>query len=311
MIATAVWAQQGASAPPQTARQALLEMFFSKTPGTLVKHLPDATRATLEKTGALASLQQYSSMASQFEVQGKTFQTYPTGSILLAADDPKTGQKFEVTVENDSLRGDEDDIELTFQGYKDGQVQRASFMPRMTFAMKTESGIWKLNEIVVTVRLPLADPDLLKSLAENMKPQAAAAQSPVAPQAERSFTLGSDASVIAALRTILAAETTYAGTYKAVGYTCTLSDLDGFGSGEVNEHQAMLINSGLAGGRKYGYVFSISGCSGMPSSTFHLTAVPGGNSYGRRAFCADQSGMIRASDDGNAATCLASGTPVQ
>ncbi len=56
------WAQTGA---PQTARQALLEMFFSKTPGTLVKHLPIATRAALEKSGALASLQQYSTMATE------------------------------------------------------------------------------------------------------------------------------------------------------------------------------------------------------------------------------------------------------
>ena len=50
------WAQHsGSAAVPQTARQALIEMFFSKTPGTLVKHLPAATRAALEKSGALAN----------------------------------------------------------------------------------------------------------------------------------------------------------------------------------------------------------------------------------------------------------------
>src|SRR4029077_8992313 len=37
---------------PQTARQALLEMFFSKTPGTFEKHLPQATRAAMRKAGA-------------------------------------------------------------------------------------------------------------------------------------------------------------------------------------------------------------------------------------------------------------------
>jgi len=36
---------------PQTARQALLEMFFSKTPGTFEKHLPQATRTALPKAG--------------------------------------------------------------------------------------------------------------------------------------------------------------------------------------------------------------------------------------------------------------------
>ena len=45
---SALSGQEGST--PQTARQALLEMFFSKTPGTLVKHLPSVTRAALEKS---------------------------------------------------------------------------------------------------------------------------------------------------------------------------------------------------------------------------------------------------------------------
>ncbi len=122
---------------------------------------------------------------------------------------------------------------------------------------------------------------------------------------------GSDAMVIAAMRTILTAEVTYATSYPAIGYSCTLSDLDGFGGGTPNEHQAMLINSGLASGKRYGYVFTLSGCGGTPATSFHLTAAPNGNSYGRKAFCADQSGVIRSASDGNPATCMASGTPVQ
>src|SRR5579864_7852594 len=106
-------AQQNQAAP-QTARQALMEMFFSKTPGTFVKHLPQATRAALEKTGALANMQQYSLMMSQMQTQGQNLQTFETGSILLSAEDPKTNTKTEITVENDSLRGDQDDIELSF-----------------------------------------------------------------------------------------------------------------------------------------------------------------------------------------------------
>lgn len=53
---TATWAQQTA---PQTARQALLEMFFSKESGTFVKHLPLATRTALEQSGAMTQLQGY------------------------------------------------------------------------------------------------------------------------------------------------------------------------------------------------------------------------------------------------------------
>jgi hypothetical protein len=296
---------------PQTARQALLEMFFSKTPGTFLKHLPLATRAALEKSGALASLQQYSMMASQLQTQGQNVQTFETGSLLLTTENPKTSQKIEITVENDALRGDQDDIELSIHTYTNGEVQRLPFMPQMTFSMKQEEHVWKLNEISVTVHVPLADPDFLKAMAERMPPQSTMNSAAASHREMPAQTAGSDATVVAAMRTILTAEITYTTAYPAVGFTCTLSNLDGFGGGEPNEHQAMLINSGLASGKRYGYVFTLSGCGAAPSTRFHLTAAPNGNTFGRKAFCADESGVIRSSNDGNPVTCMASGSPVQ
>jgi hypothetical protein len=304
-------------AVPQTARQALMEMFFSKEPGTLFKHLPAATRATLEQSGAMTSLNQYSALAGQMHTRGATFQTFETGSVMFSSEDPKTGQKVEAVVDQDSLQGDLDDIELSFHTYKDKQPQRTPFMPRMVFAMKMESGLWTLNTISITINLPLADPDLLKSFANGMKAHAtmAAATSPqMQPQIQGqtpTHTFGSDANALAAVRTIVAAEATYAATYPAVGYTCTLSDLDGFGAAEANEHQAMLISSGLASGKHQGYSFSLWGCTrAQPSPSFRLTAAPIGESYGRRLFCVDQSGVIHSSDDGSVANCLNHGTPV-
>jgi hypothetical protein len=306
---TVSWTQQP-SAAPQTARQALLEMFFSKEPGTLVKHLPLATQAALEKSGALASLQQYSLMMNQLQTSGQKLQTFETGSLMLATEDPKTGQKFEVLVENDALNREQDDIEVTFRVYKNGQAQVTPFMPQMTFSMKEESQVWKLNEVSVTIHLPLADPDLLKALTERMAPHPTTTSPIALHPAAPSQSIGSDAMVLAAMKTIVAAEATYASTYANVGYTCSLSSLDGFGGGEPNEHQAMLINSGLASGKKYGFVFTLSECSGVPASGFHLTATPNGNTFGRKAFCADQSGVIRSSDDGNPATCWARGAAI-
>jgi hypothetical protein len=306
-----LWASKPNEDAPQTARQALLDMFFSKKPGTFLQHLPAATRAMLEKSGELASLQQYSVLTAQMQKQGMNFQTFETGSVMLATEDPKTGGKFEIVVDKDSLQGDQDDIELSFHTYKDKQEQRIPFMPRIVCSMKMDSGFWRLNEISVTINLPLADPDLLKIISDGMHAREAAANLPVHIQSQgESRTFGSDASTLAAVRRIVAAETTYAAAYPAVGYTCTLSDLDGFGAAEANEHQAMLISSGLASGKHEGYSFSLSGCAGTPAASFHLTASPIGDSYGRRAFCADQSGAIRSSADGNVATCLSSGTPV-
>lgn len=310
LCSTASSAQQTA-APAQTARQALMEMFFSKTPGTFVKHLPAATRAALDKAGVLKNLQQYSQMLSQLQAQGQTLQTFDTGSLMLIAENPKTGQKSDITVENDSLNGDQDDIELAFHLYKDGKEQRMPFMRKLTFSMKQEDQVWTLNEIVFTIHVPLADPDLLKMVTDNVKPQSETNGTFVPQPAVSVHSTGSDALVVASMRTILTAELTYATSYPMAGFTCSLSSLDGFGGGEPNEHQAMLINSGLASGKKYGYVFTLSGCSGMPATTFHLVAVPNGNSYGRKAFCADQSAVIRSSDDGNVAACLAGGVPVQ
>jgi hypothetical protein len=291
-------------------------MFFSKTSGTFAKHLPAVTRAALDKSGALTTLQQYSLLASQMQTQGTNFQTFETGSVLLSGEDPKTGQKVEVTVENDALRGEQDDIELSFQTYKNGEPQRTPFMPRMTFTMKQEARIWKLNEISVTIRLPLADPDLLKAMTENMKPRETANVSitpvSVTPQTQSAMpSAGSDAQVLAAMRTILTAEITYAASYPRVGFTCSLSDLDGFGGGEPNEHQAMLINSGSASGKRFGFVFTLSSCGGAPATGFHLSAAPNANTFGRKSFCADQSGTIRSSEDRNPATCFASGTQLQ
>ncbi|HVN19847.1 MAG TPA: hypothetical protein VMU05_13765 [Dongiaceae bacterium] len=309
VLCSAGWCQDRAT--PQTAREALLEMFFSKTPGTLAKHLPNATIAALEKSGAMEGLQQYSLLAAQMQSQQGNFQTYATGSILLSGESPKSGCKVEVTVENDALRGDEDDIELSFVTYKDGQPQRTPFMPRLTFSMKQEGRVWKLNEITVTVHVPLADPDLLKAFTEGMKARQNAAATYTPTRQITASNAGTDAQVVAAMRTIVTAEIAYASAYPRVGFTCTLSDLDGFGGGEPNEHQAMLINSGLAGGRRYGYVFALSGCGAAPAAAFHLSAMPGANTFGRKAFCADQSGTIRSSEDGTADSCFARGVPVQ
>ena len=197
---------------------------------------------------------------------------------------------------------------MSFQIYKNGRVRRTPLMPQITFSMKKEAQLWTLNEISITLHLPFADPDLLKAITENMKPQTTANSSRVetAPQ-----TAGTDAQVMAAMRSIVSAEATYANTNTTVGSTCTLSNLDGFGGGIPNARQAMLISSGLASGKRYGYVFTLSECTGIPATGYHLTAMPHGNGFGGKAYCADQSGVIRSSEDGNPAACLASGTAIQ
>jgi cytochrome c5 len=311
-----------AQATPQTARQALLEMFFSKTPGTFEKHLPQATQAALRKAqpaSGASMIAGFSALTSQLRARGQQLQTFEAGPTLLMIDDPQTRSKFEITVERDDLRGDEDEIELAFHGSKDGETQTAGAKFRLTLTMKQEAGSWRLNEISAAVGVSLSDPEFLKAMTKNMRPAVNGAGSAMpsssAPQVMNLTTASiaaNEASAIAAVRTLTTAEITYAASFPTHGFTCTLSDLGGMGSGNgVSEHQAMLIDPRLASGRKSGYIFALSGCNGMPSSRFSVTAVPADPTSGTRAFCSDETAAIRFSTDGKADSCLSIGKPLQ
>ena len=301
----------------QTARQALLEAFFGK-PGSLEKHLPQAMLTALQQVDAGNSqLDMISLMTHQLTTQGQV-QTFDAGSTLVSFEDPKTQSKFQINVEKDDLRGDEDEIELSFYTEKNGQAQDSHITPRLTFLMKSEAGVWRVNEISFRITVPLSDPAFLKSVVDGIKQRQtmmAANSGPFHNSAAQEPSSGpmqaaNESGAIAALRTILTAEVTYAATYPGQGYTCFLSDLDGFGRGEPNEHQAMLIDSRLAGGRKNGYVFRMSGCTTSPVTHFEIIAVPAEGNSGR-AFCSDESGVIRFASNGSPATCVHSGSPLR
>jgi hypothetical protein len=301
---------------PQTARQALLEMFFSKTPGTLEKHLPQATRAALRKAGptpGTSFLGGYSALMGQLTAHGQQLQTFEAGSTLMSIEDPQAHTKFEITVERDDLRADEDEIEVSFHSYKDGESQIAGTKFRLTLAMKQEAGIWRLNDVTVAVKVSLTDPAFLKAMTTDIKGTSTGTSemSMSAPTPMAVNNAGNEASAASALRTLNTAEVTYAATY-GQGFTCALSDLGGMGGGGgPTQHQAMLIDPRLAGGRKNGYAFALSGCDGPQAPRYSVSAVPADPSSGTRAFCSDESGVIRFSMDGKAESCMSAGRPLQ
>jgi type IV pilus assembly protein PilA len=119
-----------------------------------------------------------------------------------------------------------------------------------------------------------------------------------------------DAAVVKAMRIIVHAEIIYFSTFPQVGFTCSLSDLGGSGV-QPSERHAVLISGDLADGKRNGFVYRLSGCSRTPAINFRVSATAEAEGSGRRAFCADESGTIRYSADGNPATCFASGTRAQ
>lgn len=120
-----------------------------------------------------------------------------------------------------------------------------------------------------------------------------------------------ESSAVGSIRTIYVAEVTYATSYPAVGYTCSLMDLGGTGR-PPSEKSAGLIDSVLASGQKIGYRFTLRNCSGNPAESYQVTAEPiQRGQTGQRTFCSDQKGVISFSSTGTVEECLSSGTPIQ
>jgi len=87
------------------------------------------------------------------------------------------------------------------------------------------------------------------------------------------------------LRQLLSAQTQYRGANPNAGYSCDAAALS------VNDIS--------------GYRTMIVGCKGSPVTNYKITLTPVGMaSKGQRAFCADESGQVRYSDDGKGISCL-------
>ena len=73
----------------------------------------------------------------------------------------------------------------------------------------------------------------------------------------------------------------------------------------------MLIDESLASGQKNGYILSIGGCDARPASMYRATAIPANRESGMRAFCTDESEVVRYAADGKATSCMSNGIPLQ
>ena len=282
----------GQSASPQTARQALIEMFFGQAPDHLEKHLPEITRHSLNKLsspGGENYLSEFSSIAMQARAAGTKFQTFDTGPTLLLTEDPNPGlngtepDKVEISVERDDLIGDEDQIELALHLSRNGKEQSLPVIPRFTFIMQSEANVWRLNEISVTVRLPLADPNFLQNMEERQRAR-------------------NEQRTMMWIQQVNMAEKRYSAMQGH--FACSLSVL----GEQARGGGAYLYDPELVKGSKDGYVYVISGCD---PSHYKIVAEPATADSEQRAFCSDEDGDIRAASDGKATTCLSSGEIVQ
>ena len=122
----------------------------------------------------------------------------------------------------------------------------------------------------------------------------------------------SDTSKMAPLRAvklIAMAEDIYAKKHPETGYTCFLSELVNVGRGYEDGESYKFMDPQFAQGVYNSYRFSLAGCVGSPARKFQVAAEPVNGSG--RAYCSDATHALRGSDDGSAASCLASGKIVQ
>jgi hypothetical protein len=285
-------AQAQPSPPPQTARQALIEMFTGKSPDAFEKHLPEVARHALIHKGDSRStswVQQFAALSHELSSQGRVLETFDAGPLLLSVEDHGATDNLEIIVERDNLIGEEDEIELSFQLFQEGEAKPLPVLPRFIFTMKQEKDIWRVSEAELVVHAPLADPEYLKTLTkmQNVENEAAAQRR---------------------ISELVQMETTYAASNPERGYTCKLSDLNTKDDqDDADQPPAAPSKPADAGDENGGFRFVISGCNGIPATKFHITAVPLDSDSGMKAFCADKSSKIRFANDGTAASCLSAG----
>jgi prepilin-type N-terminal cleavage/methylation domain-containing protein len=120
-----------------------------------------------------------------------------------------------------------------------------------------------------------------------------------------------EASAVASIKAINAAQISYMSAYPTVGFASTLSALGGTSCTPPTPASACLIDTQLASGTKSGYIFTMSGATGTPNASYQIRADPQvPNQTGTRYFCSFADGVIRFGSS-SLTTCDSSATPLQ
>jgi hypothetical protein len=291
LAGTSLTAQNLQTPPPQSARQALIEMFLGKGENDLANHLPDITRKALirkDESPESSIVLRIAAIGRSMAAQGRTVETFDTGPNILVTDEPDH-ERVEVAVEHDSLMGDQDEIELSVHGYKDGQEENLPVIPRLIFTMKQEKDVWRLTEIIVAGHIPLTDPDYLKGLRKQQDD-------------------ANEQMAQMRMNMIVNGQKAHSATHPEIGYACALSSLVPQKTESTDaERTPASFDPGLGTEQWNGYRFTLNGCGGTPSSKYRLAAVPIDSESTAKTFCADESGKVKFVTSGKPSACFSGG----
>ena len=126
------------------------------------------------------------------------------------------------------------------------------------------------------------------------------------PNLLRARMAANESTAVAGIHELVTSEASYFTTHRQEGFTCSLSALEKVG----------LISGPLASGQRTGYAFELTGCAPGGEDTvntkYQVVAYPVRlNQTGVRAFCSDESGVVKVDAGGSAEQCLQSGEALQ
>lgn len=284
-------AQTSSPAPPQSARQALVEMFMGKGTDDFIKHLPNDARKALVRKGETPETSAVLRIASGVrEITGSAarIETFETGPDLFISEEVGTHETVEIAVEHDSLLGDDDEIELSVHVSKNGEPQPLPVLPVLVFRLRQEDDVWRLIEAIVSARVPLTDPDYLQGVRKQQDD-------------------ANSAGARVRLTIIAEAENRYAAEHREIGYSCSLTTLF---APSADPGQTGYYAAGFAGEEANAYRFALSGCEGTPASKFRLIAVPIDSGSEMKVLCTDESGKIKSIQQSKKSSCFSRGEVV-
>ena len=126
------------------------------------------------------------------------------------------------------------------------------------------------------------------------------------PNLLRARMVANEASAVNSVRILNTAEMAYSESHPNEGYTCSLSTLADAG----------LFSGPLANGQKNGYAFELNGCTPEDGAAanrhYRVVAYPlREHQTGIRAFCSNESAVIKVDPEGSTQKCLESGEPLR
>ena len=292
----------------QSPRQALIEM-ISGGEAAFKKHL------TVEMQNKLQNMMKSSPDNAPSPLQaltgasspgGNNIQAFDIGPILFAFNNPQQHERYEVEIDSEDQRGEEDTLGLSLHLMRNGVEREIPVGLKILARLKRQAGIWRLTAVNLNASLPVGDPRILEK--SWWGPTLAAAAGASGETSSASAVVIDERpkmDPLRAVRMIGIAENLYAQMHPGAGFTCKLSNLVNIGKGMDEEGMYKFMDAEFAGGLYNGYKFTLTGCDRAPARMFRVVAEP---VAGRgKAYCSDNTNNLRAADDGHGSTCLVAG----